>query len=145
MGISEHFEGKDVFKKCLDALKQFDSKWSFDNLVWKKATKFFAIISTGDRNILHEESDFKNEVIPFCVKYIKKNPKEALKAFNFQVLIRRAIRAVGKKEARRSPYVSTLLSRIIDSNNTDVDQETKDKADDLLVFLCTEDDVQEIS
>merc|ERR1712157_511207 len=63
----------------------------------------------------------------------------------FQVLIRRACRAVGKKEARRVPDVLTLLSRIISSNNAEVDQETKDAAEDLLVFLCTEEeDVQEI-
>ena len=134
--VLSDFEGKDMFQKCFSALKDPSGVWKFNDCVWKKATKFFAVCCTGNLKILSSENDFKGGIIPFCADYITKAPKEALEAYSFQMLLRRASQVIGKKEARRSPNLAVVLSNIIDSENKDVSQKTKDAADDLLVFLC---------
>ena len=111
---ADDFNGRNIFEKCVAALKRPDGIFKYNEKNWKQATRFF--FCCYKRNILVTNEDFA-VLVPFFTAYIKKAPDEALLGQRVFYLLDKAIAVLGKQAVASSPGLIITLGNLLDSSS----------------------------
>ena len=113
------FEGKNVFRTCLDAMKDSNNNqhWDFNEQIWYTASLFFSGCFYQKSFATQNNDDDLKLVLSFYVEYIKEAPNNAFKHNTFAFL-RRASDVIGKAEMVRTPGLMSTIGALLDPSST---------------------------
>jgi hypothetical protein len=133
--VADDFEGRTMmFQTWVDAMKDSNMHWDFNENKWSVASRFFCLCY--HRDFILTYNDLKL-VISFFVEYIEKAPNLAFDSDAFHFLSS-ASDALGYAEMTRAPGLMSTLGAILDprSNNYgNINEYTDDAARSLLKKL----------
>jgi hypothetical protein len=132
--VAGDYKGRGVFQTCIDAMKDTNRQWDFNENVWSTASKFF-VHCFVQKLFSTENNDELKLVLSFYVEFIKKAPNKALKenAFGF---LHNAVDVIGKEEMAKTPGLMSTLGVILDpSTNDTIEKDTKHMAKSLAKLL----------
>jgi len=127
------FHNKNIFQKCVRAVKNPDNTWKYDKKAWERLSWFFYECCYGNRKILSREVDFE-VIVPFLIQFVKEDPETACPiVFD---LLRKASNIIGKmKMMKNNKGLLKVLGAVTDCGNDNVSNGVQDEAMDLTKHL----------